>query len=264
MKKALIILSVVVATPVLLMAQGNIGLGLNIAVPTDEFREATDANAVGFNLNVHVPVVRDVPITMGFEFGYLLYGSHTQRETLEAQVTANGQVIDVIEIPLKVVTNNNLYHGHFSLRAQAPFGFIQPYVEALVGLRYYNTRTRVQDDTPDGRWSDGGEDNVIVQQEQLGDLVGSYGFGGGLHIRLSPNTLLDLRFDYLKGGRAKFYDADDTENWQVDFISGGDWDPDTASGEDLAISAEPREAFTNSYFITVGLAFPLTGAGANR
>jgi hypothetical protein len=243
--------------PGIMAAQGGVELGLNFVSPADEFREATNMVGAGLNLNVSVPISKEMPFTMGFEFGYLLFGSHIQRDTLQAQVIDDGQVVDVIEMPLRLTTNNNLYHGHISLRAEAPLKIVRPYIEVLAGLRYYNTRTKVLDDTPDGRWSERDGNKVLVKQQQLGDLVGSYGFGGGVLIDLKEQIKLNLRFDYLKGGKAKFYDPEDTEKWQVSFISDESWDPSTATGEDLVVSAQPREANTNSYFVTVGLSFPL-------
>jgi hypothetical protein len=252
MKKYIVIVfSLFLGTSV--KAQGTLDLGLQFAVPTDDFKEATDGIGAGFNIGFRVPIVKNSPVLAGFDFGYLLYGSQSQNQTLEAQITSNGQVIDVIQMPLRIETNNNIYHTHLSIRAMAPLKFVRPYVEAMAGFRYYNTRTVIHDESPDFRWSSE-EDHIITRKEHLGDIAGSYGFGLGTQIQVGKLTYLDLRFDYLYGGKIKFYDADDTESWQVDFVSEGEWNPETSNADDIEMTATPKESFTNSYFITAGIA----------
>ena len=237
--------------------QPRLGTGLYLGAPVDEYAEATNGTGAGVNGRLMFPLAPRVPFYAGAEFGYMLFGSNTQRETLSADVTANGVVIDRIDIPLRVRTNNNIYFWHLMFRAQAPLPVIQPYVQAMVGFRYMTTNTKIFDDSPDGAWSN--QDNgLIVEQQQLSDYVGSYGFGAGLMIPLGRSVMLDGRVDFLYGGKARYYDGEDTEQWQLEFVG----DPsmiDELNGDVVNVSTTPRESFTNMYTFTLGISFLLGG-----
>ena len=94
----------------------RLDLGFFAGTPIDEYAEATDGVGAGVNLHLGVPIAKGVPIYGGFNFGYMLFGSQTQRETLYAEITSGGQVIDQIDVPLRIVTNNNIYFWHLTGR----------------------------------------------------------------------------------------------------------------------------------------------------
>lgn len=229
--------------------------GLYIGAPIDEYAEATDGTGVGVNIHLGVPLIPKVPFYGGFNFGYMLFGSQTQDETLYADITSNGQVIDQIAIPLRVTTNNNIYFWHLTARAQAPLPVLQPYVQGLIGFRYMNTNTKIYDESVDGIYSN--QDNgLITEQTQISDYVGSMGFGAGVQIQLSKGFMLDGRVDYMYGGKARYFDGEDTESWTVNFTG----DPemiDDLDSDVLEFETQPRESYTNMVNVTIGISILL-------
>ena len=230
-------------------------LGLFAGTPIQEYAEATDGIGVGLNLHLAVPISRGVPIYGGFNFGYMLFGSQTQRETLFASITSGGQEIDRIDIPLRIVTNNNIYFWHLTGRLQLPIPVIQPYIQGMIGFRYMNTNTKIYDDSPDGIWSDA-DNGLITRQTQLSDYVGSSGIGAGLNIQITRSFMLNAQVDYLYGGRARFYDGEDTDKWTVNFTGTPD-QIDEIDGDLVEFEAIPRESLTNMVNFTLGISILL-------
>jgi len=237
--------------------QPRLNVGLYLGSPIDDYAKTTNSTGAGVNVGLAIPFGKQVPFYGGFEFGYMLFGSNTQNETLTASITANGTEISQMQIPLRVKTTNNVYFWHLSLRAQLPTPIIQPYVQGLVGFRYMTTNTKIFDDSDDQVWSDA-DNGLIVQQKQLSDYVGSYGAGVGLMIPLGKSIMIDARADYMYGGKARYYDGEDVDSWEVEFIG----DPsmiDEIDGDVVSFSAEPRESYTNMYTFTLGVSFLLGG-----
>lgn len=264
MRYFLLILSIFFASG--LCAQWNtvkprLDIGLYGGVPIEEYAEATDGIGFGANLHLSVPISRGVPIYGGFNFGYMLFGSQTQRETLSADVTSGGDVVGQIDVPLRIVTNNNIYFWHLTGRLQLPIPVIQPYIQGMAGFRYMNTNTKIYDDSPDGDWST--ESNgLITRQTQLSDYVWSSGVGAGLHIQITRSFMIDAQVDYMYGGRARYYDGEDTENWEVSFAgTSEEWDQlmndDNVNGDVISFESDPRESVTNMVNFTLGVSILL-------
>lgn len=242
--------------------QPRFGLGLHGGVPVDEYAEATDGVGAGVNLSLSIPIVKGIPIYAGLEFGYLMFGRNTQRENLTAEISVGNTVIDRIDMPLRITTSNNAYLWHLTLRAQAPIPIVQPYVQGMAGFRYMNTKTAIYDDSYDNRWSEA-DNGLIVEQTQLFDFVGSAGFGVGIMVPVSPFVMIDARVDQLYGGKAQYYDAEDTAQWEVEFVAEGEFDPNQVDGNDLSFSTQPKESFTNMTTFTLGISV-LLGSNSNR
>jgi hypothetical protein len=101
---------------------------------------------------------------------------------------------------VKVQTNNNITLTHLLLRAQPRTGKVRPYGDALVGFKYLYTNTTILNDS-------NGEE--LASTKNLSDLVFSYGFGGGVQVRLgrvgrSGDIALDGNVRYLRGARADY------------------------------------------------------------
>ncbi|WP_420576159.1 hypothetical protein [Ekhidna sp.] len=229
---------------------------LTLGLPRNEFRENTDATGFGADLSFGIPFQKGFPVSFGLDFNYIVYGSNTKDETLEAQITlANGTPIgDPIIIPLRIKNTNSIFGTHALIRAQAPFELVQPYVEGLIGFRYISTNTKITDQSSDGRWSER-DDQVIVRETVLDDWVFSYGYGGGFMIKVGPKFFIDIRADFFKGERAKYFDGEDTESWNIEFS--GDptnFDPDTVGGEALEFETVARESTTDLLMIKFGVA----------
>ncbi len=129
------------------------------------------------------------------------------------------------------------------MRIKAPIEIITPYAEILGGFNYISTHTKILDKTDDCRFSSS-EDNVIMSKTQLYDFAYCYGYGGGVQIG-KKNVMFDIRCNYFFGGEAKYYDGQDTQKWEVEFIGSSQYDPNTLKGDDLDISSEPKNSRTD-------------------
>jgi hypothetical protein len=240
-----------------LLAQTQIGFNFQMGFPLNEFRENTEAVGVGGNGLLLFPLVEDSPFSLGVDIGSMIYGKNVIRETLNADIKVGNQVIDRLQIPLEIITNNNIFHSHLVLRAKVPLERVQPYLDGMLGFRYIYTRTRILDDSNDCRFcttdSEGNEDRVITKKTNLDDWIFSYGGGGGLQIVLTEGVNLDFRCIYLLGGRAKYLDAKDTSKWTVEFTGTDPNEPIT--GNELQFSTSPKESRTDMVFGSVGVTF---------
>lgn len=157
-------------------------------VPRGEFSENVTNNGYGAGLQGLVRIGSS-PFLVGGDLGFVTYGSESRRE----------QVSATIPIQVRVRTSNNILLPHFVLRAQPRSGFIRPYVDGLIGLKYLWTETSI---------ADVDDDESIVSDTNLSDTSFSYGIGGGLQIPLTKGresrVMLDTGVRYLRGGRAEY------------------------------------------------------------
>jgi hypothetical protein len=245
-------------------AQTHFGLSGQVGIPTNNFRENTQAVGGGFNINAYFPFSPKVPIFLGLNFGYMLYGSNQQQINQSLNVTTSGgQVISSIPVNLGISTNNNLINGLASLRFKAPLATIQPYVEGAVGFNYFYTRTKITDQTPNRLFTGGNnpnnpnQSNVINARTQINSWVLSYGGGGGFMIKLGASTFLDLRVLYLIGGRADYYDRSQTQSWQLIWSGNGQFNPSDPSDITAQGDGVPKSSTTDMFMGNIGLTFQI-------
>ncbi len=232
----------------------SLGLHLMAGIPQNEFSEVTDAVGFGGNGNFMFYPGKNFPLGIGGQLGYMIYGNNRQNEDLIAQIKLGNTVIDEIYMPLEIVTTNSIVNFMGVMRLRAPIKLVQPYVEGIAGFNYMSTHTKILDKSDDFRFSSP-DNNVIVSKTQLEDFILLYGFGGGLMFSINKNMWIDLRVDYTIGGEGEYFDASDTKQWNVEFISADQYDPDELSGDDLDISALPKKSKTDMLFISGGLTF---------
>lgn len=241
-------------------SSGQIGsLSLSLGLPQNDFKENTDAVGFGGDLSLAFPFQKGVPIYLGVDVNYMVYGLNSTDETLSAQITtSNGQPLgSPINIPLRIINTNSLFATHLFIRAQAPFEGIQPYAEVLGGFRYISTNVKIRDLTSDNRWSGDPEDDIIVRETVLNDWILSYGFGGGFFIKMGPGVYLDLRANFFRGQRAQYFDGSDTESWNVEFSGNPDDFTEDVRGDQLQFGTEARESTTDLLVIKVGVGFKI-------
>ena len=233
-----------------------VSLDVSIGVPQNEFRENTDATGGGLDLSFGIPFQKGFPISFGLDFNYMVYGSNSQDEDLIAEIRAGNTIIDQLVIPLTITNTNSIFGTHALIRAQAPFELVKPYIEGLAGFRYISTNTKITDRSFDSRYSDEDTD-VIIRKTVLDDWIWSYGFGGGFMIKIGSSAYIDLRADFFRGQRAKYFDASDTEAWNIEFVGASAYDPENLESGDLDFEAQPRESTTDLLVIKFGVAFKI-------
>lgn len=242
----------------ILSAQAQMGsIGFSLGLPQNDFKENTDATGFGGDLSFAFPFQKEVPIYLGLDINYMIYGRNAQNEDLFASINdQNGNTLATLNIPLRIVNTNSIFGTHAFVRTVAPFELIQPYAEGLFGFRYISTNTKILDRSNDRRWATEEDSDVIARETVLDDWILSYGFGGGFLIKVGPNFFIDLRANFFKGQRAQYFDGQDTESWEVTF-SGTNFDEATVTGDDLTFDTQPRESTTDLLVIKFGVAFKI-------
>ncbi len=220
---------------------------LNVALgfPVAEYQESGDFG-IGFDLGLYFPISKRVPsLKVGPQFMMLFTGSNTERINEQIEVTLNGQIIDVINLPLRIETNNTTIGGGAVFRANAPVSkYVEPYVQGLIGFRRFATTIRIYDESDEGFFHPD-EDGEITHSTPLQDWVFSYGAGAGLQIRLTDNVFLNMSANYLFGGEADYYTKRDIKNFQFNFVGNTtNFDPDNLNSDDLELDARPSRSKT--------------------
>tara|TARA_X000001036_G_scaffold80028_1_gene71713 strand:+ start:1910 stop:2626 length:717 start_codon:yes stop_codon:yes gene_type:complete len=179
----------------------NVGLDLSLVaqVPKGEFAEQEVPTGFGIDLNgLYFPVKE---LGFGLNLGYSVYG-YSQREIPFNYFT------NLVTITEK--TTNELGYGHLFFRIVPFNGNIKPYFEGLVGLKNLSTKTELVSNN----CTDEDDNCQIAKSTNASDTVFSYGFGGGLQVKLT--TLEDEAGDpsgdlsffinarYLMGSSAKY------------------------------------------------------------
>lgn len=170
--------------------QIQFGLDVTTVIPTGDFSKNVTNNGYGVGGQFLVGLGRK-PLLLGVDAAFATYGSDEHKEPISETIP---------ELRVKVRTNNNIALTHLLLRAQPRTGNVRPYADALIGFKYLFTNTTILNDS-------NGE--ALASTKNLSDLVFSYGFGGGVQVRLgrvgrSGDIALDGKVRYLRGARAEY------------------------------------------------------------
>lgn len=174
------------------------GIGFLAGIPQGDFSDNLDEN--GFGLSGHVGyLVPGVPLMIGGELGFLIYGHESRREPFSTTIP---------DVTVEVTTDNSIVLGHALLRLQPRTGALRPYIEGLVGLHYLYTSTSIKNES-------GGEE--VASSTNQDDVAFSAGGGAGLLIRVHERAqeegssgssldavFIDLRGRYLYGAEAEY------------------------------------------------------------
>ncbi len=237
---------------------GYFDLNLNMGIPMQEYGTATTSIPFGFNLSYMHQPNRKVPLLIGGDLGYLGVGSKTNNRTLTSDITANGVLIDRLEIPLRFVINNNLLASHLKLRFLSPTEYVKVYIDGIGGFNYLWTATAVYDKSEQHYFTKNGQnDNGLIRRKtQLQSLTYSAGAGVGLLIQLEPNFFLNMAAHYAFGGRANYYDNSQIKNWNIGLNTSG-YSPNQSGGtltdSDLTVDATPKRSKTDMLLIQLGV-----------
>ncbi len=197
----LTILGLMLVTTATVQAQTTVqaGFGGLIAIPQNEFaREVNVGGGLGGEF-LYAPGAG--PFGIGLVINYLLYGSESRREPFSTTIP---------DVQVDVTTENQILLAHLLFRIQAKGGPIQPYVDGLAGLNYLYTQTSIKS----LRWDD---DENVASSTNFDDTAFSYGFGGGVMVRVwqgetnsetgypqKMQVMVDLRGHYMRGGEAEY------------------------------------------------------------
>ncbi|AEN73399.1 hypothetical protein Rhom172_1477 [Rhodothermus marinus SG0.5JP17-172] len=161
-------------------------------IPQGEFRTNVDNAGFGLDFDFGWRFL-EVPLFLGAEAGFMIYGVEHRREPFS---------LTIPDVTVDVETVNNMAMGHLLMRLQPGLDRLWPFVEGLIGGRYFYTRTTIESE----------QQREIAVSNNYEDVALSYGYGGGLEIELYRNPtpkrtqrfLIHLGGRYLYGSEAEY------------------------------------------------------------
>ena len=229
-------------------------IGLELGIPMKEFADSTNAIGFGFGGGVMYQPSNKVPLLIGGDLGFLVYGSNTQRQTLYANITAGTTIIDQLSMPLKFETTNSMFNMHLRMRLQAPTTIIRPYVDGVAGFNSMFTSTSLYDESEQHYFSTA-DDPLITSSTESADVTYQIGYGGGILIDLVDNLHLNLQANYLYGGNISYFDANKTDNWDISLSSTSLSSPSNLSSSDLNFNAVPTTSKSDMLLFLLSVSF---------
>jgi len=173
--------------------------GLNgiFAVPKSEFSTNIKNNGYGVGVEGLLFIGKGtIPFGVGLNFGFINYGNEDYRAPLSTTLPG---------ITVNLSHTNNIANFHIFFRLTTKAGDVRPYVDMLFGANYLYTESKVTSEK---------DNSEFASSKNISDYAWSYGFGGGLLIRIytpsqSDNSqlaklFLDLKARYLKGTEAEY------------------------------------------------------------
>lgn len=169
-------------------------LDFSMAYPQGDMELEIGRKPLGVGLTFGVKLGKS-PLILGVDLGVLNYGRDTYDEFLYGNP----------EFDFEVIHSYNIFQGLAFLRLQlANRGPLRPYLDGLVGINYFWTKTSIGDDY---------HDEEITIKVNYEDAAFTYGIGGGVMYRLGKQKknpvkreefFIDLRFRYIFGGRLEY------------------------------------------------------------
>lgn len=168
--------------------QGNLGGTIGVGIPQGEFADTWDKGMFTFGGHMTLPS-RLLPFQWGFAFGYGIMG--TRARPVEVSQPELGTTEGRMAVRSKVLS----YHP--MLRFSPLHGKVRPYVDGLVGVRHFSTRSTITVD---------GLHEPLVRERYSSDLAWSTGWAAGLMVNLGTVGYIEGRVERFYSGRASYVD----------------------------------------------------------
>lgn len=182
------------------LAQPQFQAGCNFALayPQREFKDNIKNTGIG-GAGHFAYRFGQSPFLVGAALGFWIYGSETHEVPFQNE-----------PVFVDVTTTNSIVAGNLLLRVQPQSGMFQPFIDGVFGFNYLNTTTDISNQDS---WHH--DDDEIASTTNYEDAALSYGFGGGLMIRVYDAVarghegnlqavFVDLGVRYIKGGEAEY------------------------------------------------------------
>jgi hypothetical protein len=156
-------------------------LGFAVGIPTGEFGDYVGEEGFGLDGSVAWAPTK-LPLLIGLNLGYLSYGAANHRRVVNT-------------VPVDVRISNHIVLGHVVARVQPKLWILRPYVDGLIGFKYFGTSTSL---------NAAGTGNEITSKSNVQDVAFSYGVGAGVDVRLVGQVYLDVGVRYLLGTEARY------------------------------------------------------------
>jgi len=173
------------------------GIHFNTGLPQEQLEDQIGRNAYGIGGQIfYAPSTS--PFAVGLDLCWMNYGVESRREPFSTTIP---------DVEVDVETWNNVVQAFFVLRGQMPRGPIQLYADALIGLNYLFTETKIQDT--------GNVVESVISSTNRDDTAFAYGFGGGVMVPVYTGMRAsgdeDDRFEVSLDAGARYLRGDEAE-----------------------------------------------------
>lgn len=169
--------------------RSTVAIGLQYGKPVGSFAEACDHVFIGYGAQAAF-ALPDLPFDVGLGISSELMSRRTFR------IPVNMEYIP--DATGTLVVRGNVYTALPFVRFRPLQGAVSPYVDAFAGGILFNTRSHLDVASLD---------DPVMRQSLHSDIGTMWGWAGGIHVRLSDDTMIEARYERGYGGRATFVDA---------------------------------------------------------
>jgi hypothetical protein len=155
----------------------NFYFNTQVAIPSREFRDVikNDFGNLGYGIATGVvlsPLLENKasPVLLGLDFGYFTYGKEKQ-------------IASSTSPALKTTHNVFTWNGIGRLRPRFERGAITPFVDGLLGLKLYNTKTKIDKNIIDFIFND--DQREVINNVK--DTGVNFGLGAGFYVNQKVN-----------------------------------------------------------------------------
>jgi hypothetical protein len=173
----------------------NFYFNTQVAIPSREFREVikNDFGNLGYGIATGVTLSplfenKASPLLIGLDFGYFTYGQEKQRATSTSP-------------PLKTTYNVFTWNGIGRLRPRFHRGAVTPFIDGMLGLKLYNTKTKIDKNIIDFIFND--DQREVINNVK--DTGLNFGLGAGFYVNSKTGYPgFTLRALYLWGDEVNY------------------------------------------------------------
>ncbi len=168
--------------------QSTAAIGIQFGAPLGRFSEACDNGFIGYGAQLAFAHDK-LPFDAGVGFSWELMSRKTFR------IPVN---LEYIQDQTGTLVLRNKVTTLLPFIRYRPFtGALQPYADVFGGVNLFHSRSHVDVSCLD---------DPILRQYVQSDIGTSWGWAGGLMVRISDQAMLECRYERGYGGRATFVD----------------------------------------------------------
>lgn len=176
----------------------NLALNFYMGIPQGEFRQNVDRLGFGLNVEYLYKPSPIYPFSIGFNLGFLNYGSLTRKEPFSYTIP---------DVTVDVTNQNNIINYHLLFQIGRPTGNLRPYIQGYFGGAYIYTQTKITNQSTS---------EEIASSVNFEDNAWSYGVGAGIAIKIYSTKMqeptsskindifLNIKVNYLYGSEAEY------------------------------------------------------------
>lgn len=253
MKKTLLTLHFLFLLTLSSISQAQVHMGINASTgfPLNEFHVQTPGTAFGVNVNMFFPTSSEFPVYWGFDLNFQGIGARSVQKTASTDVGGLS-----VPVNFDIASKNKMFNGHLVLKVKIPTPVVQPYIEGLVGLKYFYTRTYVKDANSSSNLVNEKElrrNTEFVGESLQRSVAFSHGFGIGAQMMLNHYFGVNVGLRYLLGSPASYYTKEDIRDFDVSITPNAGFFKDEFGATVNSSQVSPRKSRTDMLTLNVGL-----------